>query len=155
MRRTDKQITGLDGIIEILNDCRVCRIGLSFENMPYIVPMNFGFELAEEKLVLYFHCAREGKKIDVIMKNPKACFEMDTAHELIESDNPCNYGFKYKSLIGFGNVEFIESKAEKELALNFIMKKHTGNFDYKFNDNAVNLTTVFKIETTEYTAKGN
>lgn len=154
MRRADKQITDLNEIFKIIEECKVCRLGLSFENFPYIVPMNFGYENINDKIILYFHCAKDGKKIDIIKKNPSVCFEMDTKYKLVEGDKACGYGFKYKSIIGFGTAEFIVITEEKKKALNIIMKKYTNKNNYNFDDKILNLTTVFKIESSDYTAKG-
>ena len=45
--------------------------------------MNFGYVGGIEKR-LYFHCANEGRKLDMIGKNNYVCFEMDSDHRLIE-----------------------------------------------------------------------
>ncbi len=84
MRRKDREITGIDEKLEIIAKCKVCRIGLSENNYPYIVPINYGYSFNDRKLALYFHCAPEGKKIDIIKKNNNACFEIDCDTKLIE-----------------------------------------------------------------------
>ena len=67
MRRKDREITDFHKMIEILNACDCCRIGLVDENEAYIVPMNFGYEVVDNSLTLYFHCAKEGKKLDALI----------------------------------------------------------------------------------------
>jgi len=44
MRRKNKEITKIDDKIEVIKKCKVCRIGLSENNMPYIVPLNYGWD---------------------------------------------------------------------------------------------------------------
>jgi len=39
---------------------------LSENNYPYIVPMNYGYVYENEKLTLFFHGAKEGKKIGIL-----------------------------------------------------------------------------------------
>ena len=83
MRRRDREICSFDEMMEIVQTCDCCRLGLvDEENSAYIVPMNFGAENSGGSLVLYFHSAQEGKKIELLKKNPIASFEMDSGTAL-------------------------------------------------------------------------
>ena len=62
MRRKDKEIKDKFEIETIINRAEVCRIGLSDDNMPYVIPVNYGYR----NNCLYIHSASEGKKIDII-----------------------------------------------------------------------------------------
>lgn len=83
MRRSDREIKDFDEIIEVINKCDVCRLAINDGDYPYIVPMNFGLNIEDGKVVLYFHCASEGKKLELLRKNNKVAFEMDCGHEFI------------------------------------------------------------------------
>lgn len=113
MRRSDREITDKAEIIEIIEKCDVCRLALSDNNVPYVVPMNYGYEYTEGKLTLYFHGAKEGKKLEVINNNPLACFEMDCSHKLMEADEACDYTMEYESVIGNGIISLCSEKNEK------------------------------------------
>ena len=65
MRRKDRQITDKDIINEILLKSDIARIALFDNEYPYIIPMNYGYK----DNALYFHCAPEGKKLDLIKRN--------------------------------------------------------------------------------------
>ena len=65
MRRKDKEITDIESIEKIIHKAKVCRLALSLDDTPYVVPVCFGYS-AE---TIYFHSAKEGKKIDIIKKN--------------------------------------------------------------------------------------
>lgn len=69
MRRSDKEIKDKQITEWILKEATICRIALCNYDKPYIVPMNFGFK----DNYLYIHSAREGQKIDMIMKNNNVC----------------------------------------------------------------------------------
>jgi len=154
MRRKDKEITSIDEKLEIIAKCKICRLGLSENNYPYIVPLNYGFSYDNGKLILYFHGAIEGKKIDIIKKNNNACFEIDCDTRLIEGDNPCDYGYEFKSIIGFGRIIFCDTRDEKIGGLNYLMKQQTGNdIKYDFNENELNNVVVFKMLVDEFTGK--
>ncbi|MCK4392110.1 pyridoxamine 5'-phosphate oxidase family protein, partial [Candidatus Bipolaricaulota bacterium] len=89
MRRRDKEITDQAQIKDILDRASVCRIALCDNNVPYIVPVNFGY--AGD--CLYIHCASEGRKVDILRRNPKVCFEVDIDHALVAGATPCSYTF--------------------------------------------------------------
>jgi len=59
MRRKEREITDQQIIDKILSESIICRLALYDEEFPYIVPMDFGY--ADN--ALFFHCAREGKKL--------------------------------------------------------------------------------------------
>jgi len=84
MRRKDKEISAIEEKLEIIAKCKFCRLGLSENNYPYVVPLNYGFSYENEKLTLFFHGAMEGKKIDIIKNNNKACFEIDCDTKLVD-----------------------------------------------------------------------
>jgi len=56
---------------------------------------------------------------------------------------------KYKSVIGFGRVFFIDSNDEKKEALNVLMKKYSGQDSFSYADDALDKVFVvgIKIET--------
>ena len=153
MRRSDREITDITEIIKIIEKCDVCRLGLSDNNIPYIVPMNYGFEYDNDKLTLYFHGASEGKKHDIIAKNPVACFEIDCSHKLIEAEQACDYTMEYESVIGSGKIVQCVDKSEKINALKYLMKQYAKNKEFDFPDHVVDSVKVFKLEVSEVTGK--
>ena len=149
MRRKELELTDKDEIISIVKRAKVCRIGLSHDNIPYIVPVNFGFE--ENKI--YFHSAKKGKKIDILKKNNNVCVEIDLDYKLKEGDDPCSYGTNYYSVMRSGKAEFIEDIEEKKYALNIIMDHYTSNKNYEFNDRMIKRLALIKINIDELTGK--
>ena len=72
MRRKDREITSFDEQLKIIDQCDVVRLGLvDDDGYPYILPLNFGYEVIDNELVLYFHGALEGYKYELIDKNNK------------------------------------------------------------------------------------
>lgn len=157
MRRKDREVTELTEIISIINKCDVCRLGMvdADNGKPYVVPMNFGYEFNGADLTLYFHGAKEGKKIDILRCSSYVCFEMDCRNELVTGDESkaCTYSYKYESVIGYGNAVFVEEYDEKIYALNKIMAHYTENNSYTFSPNEVGAVEIIKILADEYTAK--
>jgi len=154
MRRKDKEITNVNDKIAIVSKCKVCRLGLSENNYPYIVPMNYGYTYRNEKLTLFFHGAKEGRKIEIIKTNNNACFEIDCDTKLIEAEKPFNYGYEFKSIIGFGKIIFLETNEDKINGLNELMKQLTGKeIEYSFTEEELNRVCVYKMEVEEFTGK--
>lgn len=151
MRRSDREIKDFDEIIEVINKCDVCRLAINDGDCPYIVPMNFGLNIEDGKVVLYFHCASEGKKLELLKKNNKVAFEMDCGHEFILNDEKMSCTMAYESVMGRGQIQFVEDE-DKFAALKIIMKQYHSE-DFEFGTKAIPVTTVFKMVVEEITGK--
>ncbi len=68
MRKKEREVADLQEIESIINMSEVCRLAFADMNVPYIVTMNFGYSGGDKKH-LYFHCATEGRKLEMIRKN--------------------------------------------------------------------------------------
>ena len=131
--RKDREVTDLNQIFEIVRNCSVAQVGLVENGKPYVVALNFGYERQGDTLVLYFHSAYEGHKIDILKENPNVYFQMDCVNEFITGtkENLCAYCWRYDSVMGSGQVEFIEEPEEKAHALN-CMIRHLGKTEDMF-----------------------
>ncbi|MBE6053639.1 MAG: pyridoxamine 5'-phosphate oxidase family protein [Clostridium sartagoforme] len=152
MRRKDREVTNINEKIEIINNCKVIRLGMQDKEGLYIVPLNFGYSYLEDKLTLYFHSAKEGRKLDAIVENSDVAFEMDCEHRLIEADTACLYGFAFKSIVGNGVASIVENMEEKKRALSLLMKHQTGK-NFAFEDKHAKAVAVFKVDVTNFSAK--
>ncbi|MDO4977479.1 MAG: pyridoxamine 5'-phosphate oxidase family protein [Eubacteriales bacterium] len=152
MTRRELEVTDLEEIRQILEKCKVLHLGLVDDGMPYIVPMNFGYRMEEEKLTLILHCAVKGYKLDVIAKNPQCCFEMECDVQGFEGRVPCQYGTSYSCLMGRGKVQIVETAEEKIDLMTAFMKSQTGQ-EFEFNERLLSVVTMLKIDVSEYTAK--
>ena len=155
MRRKDREVSSFEEIIQIIEKCEVCRLGLSVGNRPYVVPLNFGYEVINGKLILYFHGANVGKKLEMIQKNPIACFEVDCDHQLYKHEQAHEFSFEYSSVIGFGEVQSLTNPTERNHALQKIMQHYTGRADYDLNESTVSRLAILKLEASEITGKRN
>lgn len=149
MRRKDREITKISEIEAIIRDASVCRIAVADGQQPYIVPLCFGFEGG----TLYFHSAGKGKKIDLIKKSRRVCFEFDAVHGVKKNTAPCNWGLLYDSVIGVGEVSFIEEPEAKKKAMNLIMQQYGGKPEWDYPDSALAGTVVFKLDIESMTGK--
>jgi uncharacterized protein len=149
MRKTEREIKDQEEIESIINQAQVCRVAFSGGNIPYIVPMNFGYK----DNCLYFHCAVEGKKLDIIRQNSEVCFEIDIDVQIIKStERICKWGTRYRSVIGFGKAMIIDNWREKAAALNFITQHYGANYR-DFSEKEVEKLSIIKIEINSMTGK--
>ncbi len=124
MRRSEREVRDKEALRDIIESCDVCRIAFRTDGAPYIVPLSFGFDW-EDKLELYFHCAPEGRKIELMRSCGLVGFEMDTGQDLIKHEIACNWSTRYRSLIGTGRLGLVETPEKKTLCLDRIMR-HNG-----------------------------
>ena len=154
MRRQDKEITDINEKINVIKKCKVCRIGLSENNIPYIIPLNYGYNFENNVLTLFFHSAIDGKKLDIIKSNNNACFEIDCDTKLIEAEKACNHGYTFKSIIGFGKITILENSDEKTSGLNMIMQHQTETETvYDFSPEQLKNVCVYKMIVEIFTGK--
>ena len=148
MRRTEKEIKDESVLMAIIKQSMVCRVGLSDGYRPYVVPLCFGYEDG----YLYFHAAHEGRKIEIIRRNNSVCFEFDANAEIVENQEVCDWGMRYKSVIGFGKAILVNAVEEKRRALEIIMKQYSDR-SFLFSEQSVASTTVIRVEIESMTGK--
>ena len=153
MRRTDREVTDKKEIMDILWRCSTLRIGMKGEPYPYVVPVSFGLDTAGDKPVIYFHCAREGQKLDMLQADPHVCVEGDIfiKTELIKHGITA----RYESVIGFGVCELVDSPEEIRKGL-LLLNEHYGYGDFQLDKcGSLDKLAVGKITLESVTGKRN
>ena len=132
MRRNDKEITDKQEIENILRTGIFCSIAFSDGEEPYLVTVNYGYRDG----CIYFHSAKEGRKMDLIRNHPRVCFQVVVDEELVTGVNACrDFTMKYRSVTGYGRALELVNKHEKSKALNVLMNQHTGKGNYQKKHN--------------------
>ncbi|MHB8064990.1 MAG: pyridoxamine 5'-phosphate oxidase family protein [Ruminiclostridium sp.] len=140
MRRKDREVSNTEEIKHIIEKCKVCHLAMVDRGQPYVVPLNFGYIIDENSLTLFFHSAKTGRKIDILSENNAVCFEMAFEGKLGYIEDPCNSGYYFESVQGFGHVEFIEDINEKCNALTL----------ERLINNTIDLVVLTKLFSTGY-----
>ena len=122
MLRRERKMDEID-VKKFLIETKIGRLGLSQNNEAYVIPVVYIYDSANE--AIYIHCARKGRKIDIIESNPKACFEVDELSGLVTGSSPCEYDLIYRSVIVFGEVSLIYDPSVKAEILSKIVEKYT------------------------------
>ena len=157
MRKSEREVTKIEEKFEALLRCGYMTLAIPRgEDVPYLVPLNFGAELAEEKLVLYFHCAREGTKLSLLRHCPAVSFSASNLLRVFNKGTaPCGYTTDYESVCGSGRACVLAGEAERLHGLRVLMAHYApGPFpDGSFDARALSLTEVVRIEAEEWTCK--
>ena len=153
MRRIDRAVTKQEDILRIVDKAKILHLGLFDEGYPYVVPLHFGYEYAEGKLIFYMHSAKEGHKLDLIRRNQNVCIELDCDTELISGgDIPCSYSSSFASLIGRGLAEIVDDEQEKVRGLYLLMKNQTGR-EFEITTQMASAVAVIKVVVCDFSAK--
>ncbi|MDX1808577.1 MAG: pyridoxamine 5'-phosphate oxidase family protein [Sulfurospirillaceae bacterium] len=138
MRRDEFQITNEDDIKSVLNECEYGTLSLIAGSEPYGVAVNFVFFEGN----IYFHGAKEGRKVDAIKTNPKASFLAVRPYSKIPSyfsntRAACPATQFFASVHIYGNLIIIENAHDKAKILEEMMKKlqREGGYDKIEADN--------------------
>ncbi len=153
MRRKDREVTDQKEIFDILNRCDTVRIAMQGGKYPYVVPVSFGAEMQDGKPVIYFHCARQGLKVDLLKEKPAVCVEGDIFLKIETTDHGITT--RYESVIGFGECRFLTDPEEILHGLK-VLTEHYGYYDYSLEScRSLQYIFVGKIVLDEITGKRN
>ena len=141
----------------IIQKADTCHVALIDGDTPYIVGLNYGFtwqtETGNSLPTFYFHCAPVGKKIDLLGINGNAAFFIDADHELVQGKADCEWGMKYKSIAGKGNLSIVRESDEKKKGLDLIMNHYSGRTEFSYNEKVFAFTHILCLNVTEITGK--
>lgn len=153
MRRKDRQITEIESIRAILDKAKVLHLAMIDGARPYVVPMNYGYALADGRLTLYLHGAKEGRKLDVLQQNDRVAFVLETDVSPVSGgDIPCKYGEAYASVMGEGTAVLLDDPVQKIEALQILMKTQTGR-EFAFTPAMAESVAVIRVDVDSFTAK--
>ena len=150
MRRRDKLVSDKNLLHTVLDQAKVCRLGLANGTHPYIVPMSFGFDGRD----IYIHSATSGEKIEILRNNPNVCVEFEQDVSIVEGEKPCHWGVQYLTVIGHGTAEPVTDPAQKSYGLNQIFRHYQPmTKDYPFASEELESVLIYKITLREIVGK--
>ena len=148
MLRTKNEIRDRTAIDDIIHRSQVCRLAMADGMFPYIVPLCFHYD----GKCLFFHCGAKGRKIDVLKKNNRVCFEFDITEGIEKAGKACGWGVTYESVIGTGMAQFLSDHGEKQEALAGLFTKYSGE-TMPIPEENTRKTTVIRVTIEEITGK--
>jgi len=120
------------------------------DGTPYVLPMNFGYR---DKTVI-LHSAPDGRKVDILNKNPKVSIVFSTGSDLVYQHKQvaCSYRVRSTSVVISGEVEFVEDDGDKRKALDMLMENYSvDNFGY--SNPAVRNVKVWRVRAESMTCR--
>lgn len=157
MNRRERQIRSTEEILDVMEQCVVCRLAIHDGDGIYIVPLNFCYEnIAEtDDIRLWFHGALHGKKLTLLQENPEVGFEMDCNIQLIESATPCSFSYTYSSLTGKGTAVMVDDNdvETKKKALSLMLRHHAAVENPDIPDERLKFVKVFFVDVQEISGK--
>lgn len=114
--------------------------------------MNYGYEYVDGKLTFYLHGATKGYKFDVLEKNPKVSFALETDMIPFEGKIACQYGMAYPERDGTRIWNPGGGCGRKGKSTVPVDEQQTGK-DFTFDEKLVSIVNVIRIDVKEFTAK--
>ena len=149
MRKTKQEIKDQSVLEEILGKSIICRLAMTDGDLPYILPLYYGYEDG----CMYIHSAPEGKKIDLLRQDKRVCFEVEDTLEIITGDQACDWTTSYRSVVGYGTVEILSDEQSKQKGLEVIMEQHGAPELKEFKPKNLNRMVILRLRITSMTGK--
>ncbi|MFB3891181.1 MAG: pyridoxamine 5'-phosphate oxidase family protein [Phycisphaerae bacterium] len=149
-RRMEKEITDLATMLAIIRGQKILTLAMCLDGRPYLVTMDYGFSEAED--CFYFHCALEGKKIDILRANPNVWGQvLEDRGYLV---GKCSHA--YRTVMFEGVAEMVEDADTKKQALELMIQQlepDPAPLMSKLDAKAIAGTGIIRIRVTAMSAK--
>lgn len=147
--RNKKRETTKERALEIFDEAPYTSIAcIDEENKPYVVAVS----AVREDMHVYFHCAKEGKKLDCITYIQVVCLNAVARHTTLSKQQTVSYA----SCIANGKAYVLNDLNEKRHALQILCQKFTPDHMECANtisDQGVENTGIVRIDIESYWGK--
>lgn len=121
LRRPDKKLDDPEQIEQILAEARIMTVACCLKNEPYLFTVDFAWDPQAREL--WFHCATEGRKMNILRANPRVCATVVEDQGYIHGE--CDHAFR--SVILEGKAHEVSDLSEKRRGLELLARKHEAN----------------------------
>jgi nitroimidazol reductase NimA-like FMN-containing flavoprotein (pyridoxamine 5'-phosphate oxidase superfamily) len=152
MRLKEREITDRAEIVNVLCEGKYTTIAMCRDAEPYIVTMSYGYD--RDKNALYFHCARQGLKLDFLAQNPAVCGTVIEDRGYLQGE--CAHA--YRTVVFWGEMYPVETLDEKKHGMQ-IMLDHLENDPDEVrreqlkNDKAYERVCILRLDIQEISGK--
>ena len=120
MRRQDLALSAEESLA-IVDQVQFAVLSLVDESgRPYGVPLDY----VRRGMALYFHGAREGRKVRAMQQNPWGCAVIIGENEII----PEKLGRHYKTVIVEGKIDLIDDPDEKRRVMTWVVERKSPDY---------------------------
>jgi len=151
MRRRDKEVTDPSELVKPLKEAAYITLALCRDNVPYIATLSHGYDEANNRV--YFHCAKEGKKVDYIRENPAVWGQalIDGGYQ----QGSCDH--LYHTTQFKGVTSFVEDPEEKRRALETMVRRLDDNpegiIERQLRPDSISKVHIGRVDIVEMTGK--
>lgn len=149
MRKHRQEISDSGILEEILGSEVICRLAMTDGDRPHILPFNYGYSEG----CIYIHSAPEGNKINLLTKSPEVCFEVEHGVEITRAESACGWSTRYRSVVGYGKVEILDSDEDKRHGLDVIMAQHGAAHLTAYDNKTLERMVILRLRITSMTGK--
>lgn len=153
MRRRDREITDKKVIEQFIAKEQILRIGFNDNGEIYVIPVNYGYSLANDKYSFYFHGAKAGRKFELSKLEPVVGFEIDGKYRILESEIACDFSATFQSVIGTGKLYLVDDREEKRKGLNAIMRQVASKAEWDYSEEMLETVAVFRLDVDKISCK--
>jgi len=157
MRRHEKEVADPGAILDVLARGEVLHLAVIAEDgAPYVVPLSYAAvpPAKREPLRILLHSAPDGRKIAALRRDPRVSFEVTVDVALVRAGKACDFGVRFRSVVGSGRARFVEDPAEKSRALT-LLAAHYGAAPAAVSEADARKVTVIEILVAEVCGKAS
>lgn len=137
----------------VMEDCDILNLSLQDGKGSYVVPLHFGFEVQNQKLVLYVHGQAKGHRAALIKQNPNIAIDMTTDYHLIVAKKDCLFSASFRSAVGKGTIQELTNPSDKIHGLTVMMHHYVSQMPQPLTEDMVKQVHVWKITLDTVSAK--
>lgn len=124
-------------------------LAMNTGDFPYVVPLNFAQEKTGGARRIYIHCAREGRKLDLLRADDRVAFML---HAGVEIDREHSTTI-YNCLCGTGRAVLVEDPAEKGRALDAIATRYHARCHVPARPEDISRVAILRIDVESLSGK--
>lgn len=149
MRKQSREMPA-EWALEVLDKAPFITLSMTdSDGSPYAVPLSMA---RTDERTFYFHGAIEGRKMEVLDRNPKVCISAVTRCRPVVGPKDDSFTLEFKSAIAFGTAEMVTDREEKILGLKAVCQRFLPQHMEAFEaavERSIERTAVMKVTLTE------
>lgn len=120
-RAKDRAAYDEASINAILDDGKLCHVGISFDGQPFVIPMAY----ARQGNTLILHGAPKSRLMKALVSEAQVCITVTHLDGLVLARSTFHHSMNYRSVVLFGKATLINDEDEKLEALNWLTESLT------------------------------
>ena len=121
MRKESRQMSA-EWALEVFDKAAFITVSMSGpDGSPYGLPLSL---VRTDEKTFWFHCALEGKKLDILRTNPKVFLSAVTRCRPLRGPKDGSFTLEFQSATAVGTAEIVEDESMKKDALRAICHRY-------------------------------